>query len=205
MNVYVESGFVLALALQQDDHQAAQRVLQLAQRHLITLKIPTFSLSEPFSTVRYRANNRNRLVEELRKEARELRRTQPHENMAAELGQYIIQMTHILQTQLDAMEAVVLDLSHSCELLQLDAGVVMRASDYRAIYDLQLPDAIVLASITLDLERTRNPSGALFVSQNVKDFEHPSVQEILQYLDCKYLADFTNAVRFIERQANRPE
>lgn len=58
MNVYVESGFVLTLALQQDDHQAAHRVLELTQQRRITLKIPSFSLSEPFATVQYRANKR---------------------------------------------------------------------------------------------------------------------------------------------------
>ena len=67
MNVYVESGFVLTLALQQDDHRAAERILRLAQGRRIALKIPSFSLSEPFATVQNRANNRNRLIDELRK------------------------------------------------------------------------------------------------------------------------------------------
>ncbi|MGH2587219.1 MAG: hypothetical protein ACRDJE_20075 [Dehalococcoidia bacterium] len=205
MNVYVESGFVLTLALQQDDHQAAEKILQLAQQRRILLKVPTFSLSEPFATVHYRANNRNRLIDELRKEIRELGRTQPHESMAGELGQYTIQMAQVLQTQLDAMEAVVLELGHNCELLQLDAIVLTRASSYRAAYDLRLQDAIILASIILDLERVRTPGDALFISQNVKDFENPSIQDVLQRVHCKYLADFTNAVRFIERSAGQAE
>jgi hypothetical protein len=56
-----------------------------------------------------------------------------------------------------------------------------------------------LASVILDLEREQSPDGALFISQNVKDFEVPSVQDALQRAQCKYLADFANAVRFIER------
>jgi hypothetical protein len=60
MNVYVESGFVLTIALQQDDYEDASRILQLAQRRRITPKIPVFSMSEPFATMQYRANNRNR-------------------------------------------------------------------------------------------------------------------------------------------------
>jgi predicted nucleic acid-binding protein len=205
MNVYVESGFVITLALQQDDHQAAERILQLARERRITLKTPTYSLSEPFATVHFRANNRNRLIEELRKELRELRRTQPHERMARELGQYTIQMAQVLQTQLDAMEAVVLEMSHNCELLQLDATVLTRASSYRTAYNLGLPDAIILASVILDLERTQSPDEALFISQNVKDFEHPAILSALERLHCKYLADFTNAVRFIERPTGRTE
>jgi predicted nucleic acid-binding protein len=199
MNVYVESGFVLTLALQQDGHQAAEQILRLARDRSIALKIPAFSLSEPFATVQYRANNRNRLIEELRKEIRELGRTQPHESMAAELAQYPIRMAQVLQTQLDAMESIVLELSRACELLPLDASVLARAASYRAAHGLQLPDAIILASVVLDLERLHTQGESLFISQNVKDFEDPSIREALERLHCAYLADFTNALRFIER------
>jgi glucose-6-phosphate-specific signal transduction histidine kinase len=108
MNVYVESGFVLTLALQQRDFPAAAAVLTAAKQHRITLKIPVFSLSEPFSTVQYRANTRHRLVDELTREIRELERTQLHEEMARELRGYPIQMAQILQTHLDAVERVTL-------------------------------------------------------------------------------------------------
>jgi hypothetical protein len=205
MNVYVESGFVVTLALQQDDHQAAGRVLQLARERRITLKIPAFSLSEPFATVRYRANNRNRLIAELRREIRELGRTRPHEAMARGLVRYAVQMSNVLQTQLNAIEALVLELSRGCELLQLDATVVARAASYKAEHNLRLPDAIILASVIIDLERKQAPDGGLFISQNAKDFETPSIQDALQRVGCKYLADFSNAVRFIERPTSRME
>lgn len=199
MNVYVESDYVLTLALQQDDYQAAQGVLQLAQRRHISLKIPSFSLSEPFSTVRSRANNRNRLISELRAEIRELGRTQPHQSMATELSQYVAQMSRVLQTQIDALEATVLELGRISALLPLDGDVLVRAASYKDEHKLRLPDAIILASIILDLEREQPPGDAPFVSQNVSDFEAPSIQDALQRVRCKYLADFTNALRFIER------
>ena len=205
MNVYVESGFVLTLALQQEDYQAAEKILQLAQQRRITLKIPTFSLSEPFATVQYRANNRSRLIDELRKEIRELGRTQPHVSMAAELRPYPLRMARVLQTQLDAIEAVILELAQSCELLQREATVLARASSYRMAFNLRLQDAIILASVIIDLERASAPGGAIFISQNVKDFENPSIENTLQRFQCKYLADFTNAVRFIERPTSQTE
>jgi len=205
MNVYVESGFVLTLGLQQDDHQAAEQLLQLARQRRIALKIPTFSLSEPFATVQYRANNRHRLIAELRREIRELGRTQPHVSMASELGQYTILMAQVLQTQLDAMEAVVLELGRNCDLLQLDAISLARASVFRLTYNLRPQDAIILATIIIDLEGAQTSEESLFISQNVKDFEHPSIQDALQHLRCKYLADFTNAVRYIERATGQRE
>jgi hypothetical protein len=128
MNVYVESGFILTLALQQDDYQAAERLLQLAQQHRFSLKVPSFSFSEPFATVQYRANNRNRLIAELDREIRELGRTQPHEILARELARYTIDMGLVLHNQLTAIEAVVLELSRTCTLLPLDAMIRTRAS-----------------------------------------------------------------------------
>jgi predicted nucleic acid-binding protein len=203
MNVYVESGFVLTLALQQRDFPAAAAVLTAAKQHRITLKIPVFSLSEPFSTVQYRANTRHRLVDELTREIRELERTQLHEEMARELRGYPIQMAQILQTHLDAVERVTLELSQSCDLLPLDATVLRRAAGIRAPYDLRPPDAIILATILLDLERTPAPIMSLFASQNVKDFEHPLIRDELSRLRCTYLGDFPNVVRIIERRSTK--
>lgn len=201
MNVYVESGFIVTLALQQDDHRAAERLLTLAEQGRIALKIPAFSLSEPFATVQHRANIRNRMIDELRKELRELGRTQPHLAMATEVGQYTIQMAQILETQSDALEQVVLKVSRGCTLLALDADVLARAATYKRTFSLSLQDGIILASVVRDLEQTDSPDEALFISQNVKDFEHPAVQEALRQRRCKYLADFANAVRYIERPA----
>jgi hypothetical protein len=151
--------------------------------------------------VQNRANARNRLIAELGKEIRELRRTQPHARMASELGQYTVQMAQVLQTHLDALEAIVLEVGGTCALLQLEANVLSRASSYKTAFNLRLPDAIILATIVLDLEQAPQPAEPLFISQNVKDFEHPAIQDLLQRLQCKYLADFTNAVRFITRPA----
>lgn len=204
MNVYVESGFIMTLALRQDDHQAARQIVQLAQANQIILKIPAFSFSEPLATVQYRANNRNRLVEELRKETRELGRTQSHQVMARELDQYIIQMTRIVQLHLDAIEAVVLELSRTATLLQLDPTVLARAASYKQTADLRLQDAIVLASILLDREHHQAQDPALFISQD-KDFQVPPVQDLLRLAGCRHIPDFTNAVRFIERPTGQTE
>ncbi len=199
MNVYVETGFVLTLALQQDNYRSAGQVLEFARQGRITLKLPAFCLSEPFATVQNRGNARNRLIGELRNEIRELRRMQPHERLAQELGQHTTQMGEVLHTNQQGLESVVLDLGRTCELLQLDASVLARAADYKAAFDLRLPDAIVLAAIVLELERSQAAGEALFISQNLYDFDAPAIQETLQHLQCKYLADFTNAVRFITR------
>lgn len=131
-------------------------------------------------------------------EARELARFEPYAELSAELNLRARQMANVFDSQIDALEGFVTGLSRVCALLPLDASVLAHAA-YRAHYGLQLPDAIVLASVVLDREGGSDAEEALFVSQNGKDFEQPSIAALLQELHCKYLADFANAVRYIER------
>ena len=51
MTVFVESNFVLEIALGQEQAAAAEAILQLAEHGTLNLRIPAFALSEPFSTV----------------------------------------------------------------------------------------------------------------------------------------------------------
>jgi hypothetical protein len=50
VNVYVESNFVLQLALLQESHSSCEAILQLCEGDESRLVIPAFSLVEP-STV----------------------------------------------------------------------------------------------------------------------------------------------------------
>ncbi|HZU78087.1 MAG TPA: hypothetical protein VFA70_15070 [Dehalococcoidia bacterium] len=198
MNLYVESGFVLTLALRQDDPAPAERLLELARQRFLTLKIPAFSLSEPFATIRSRGNSRNRLIEELRREIRELGRTR-HAQLAHALDQYTDRMANVLQEQADALDAIVLDLARTCEILALSSDVVAAAAEYKSRLTLRLPDAIVLASVIHDLTRAPGADESLFISQNSRDFAQAAIQDELRRLNCSYLADFANAVRLAER------
>lgn len=199
MKAYVESGSVVTLALRQNDRQAGEQLLEFARMGRVTLAIPSFSLSEPLATVQHCGNARRSLVDELCRETPELGRTQPHERMAHDLEQYTIELDQVLRTNLEALESVVLEISRGCEMLLLNGGVVARASSYKTSFDRQLPDAIILATTMADFEEAPNSEEAVFISQNVRDFGVPVIQDALQELNCKYLADVANAVRYIRR------
>lgn len=79
MIVYVESNFVVEIALEQEDAAAALDILSEAERHNVTLAIPEFSITEPISTVTTRGRNRQRLSATLNDQVRELSRSIPHQ------------------------------------------------------------------------------------------------------------------------------
>jgi predicted nucleic acid-binding protein len=78
MTVYVESNFVLEIALGQEQASAAEAILDRAEGGEVKLALPAFSLSEPFAAVRRRANDTQRLGNELRHQLNELGRSGPH-------------------------------------------------------------------------------------------------------------------------------
>lgn len=61
MDVYVETNFVLELALLQEQQQSCQKLLDLAEARRINLILPAFSLTEPYETLIRREKNRRNL------------------------------------------------------------------------------------------------------------------------------------------------
>ena len=64
MNVYVESNFVLELALAQEQFESCEKILSLCEAGRIRLVVPAFSLAEPNETLARRKKQRKRMKEE---------------------------------------------------------------------------------------------------------------------------------------------
>ena len=78
MIVYVESNFVLELALLQEESASCEAILQLAENGAIKLAMPAFSLGEPYETLVRRHGERRGLVSKLESEFKQLRRSSPY-------------------------------------------------------------------------------------------------------------------------------
>lgn len=57
MIVYVESNFVLEIALGQEENAEARRILNLAHEALVEIAVPSFALCEPFGTITQRGRD----------------------------------------------------------------------------------------------------------------------------------------------------
>lgn len=66
MIIYVESNFILELVLAQEESTSAEQILDLAEKNLIKLVLPSFSMMEPFWTIQGRGKQhvKQQLVEE---------------------------------------------------------------------------------------------------------------------------------------------
>jgi hypothetical protein len=61
VNVYVESNFVLELALLQEQQASCEELLLLCEGRRIQLVIPACSLAEPYETLTRRHRQRKRM------------------------------------------------------------------------------------------------------------------------------------------------
>lgn len=61
MIAYVESNFVLELALLQASHASCEAILRLCEEGSVQLVVPAFSLAEPYETLGRRQAQRKQL------------------------------------------------------------------------------------------------------------------------------------------------
>ncbi|MGH9629744.1 MAG: hypothetical protein ACRD7E_15620 [Bryobacteraceae bacterium] len=85
MTVYVETNFVLEEALQQEQCDACDTILDLAVSGAIILVVPAFSLAEPHQALALKEKARNRLSNELRAHISELGRSKPYRAVPEDL------------------------------------------------------------------------------------------------------------------------
>jgi predicted nucleic acid-binding protein len=195
--VYVETNFLLEIALRQEQHAACERVLGLGES-CVVLVAPAFCLAEAHHALIGRHKRRRDL----------------HRQVITELG--ILAQTDSYQQQTDAMADVTGLLIRSMEeeeqrldrtvdrvvrvaaIVPLGAEIMRSAMAVRKQYPLSVPDAIVFASVLSHLE-AESPQEACFLNRDAKDFEDPGILETLRGRRCRLLPSFDNALRYIRK------
>jgi predicted nucleic acid-binding protein len=195
--VYVETNFLLELALQQEQHASCEAFLQLAERRAVTLTAPAFSVTEAVTKLRRINTDRQELQQRLNPQRRELKRTQsftPAEDDAfAKVAEALIRSAHAAEQRFAQLEA---RLFQAVRFLPLDAAVAAEVSRYVNNHGLTPPDATVLASIMRDPQLGKGPS--CFLNRNAKDFEQPSIKELLNQYNCRLIGHFENGLLYVQ-------
>jgi predicted nucleic acid-binding protein len=197
--VYVESNFILEIALQQEEAAQANELLDMVEGKLIELAFPAFSLSEPFATVVARAKARAGLAETTRQQMRELGRSQPHRSFATSLESLTKQFAAIAKAEMDLLESTLGRMLRAARVLPLDATTFASALAHERTLGLSAPDAIILASVESDL-RTVPSQPRCFLNRNHKDFGQPGVRAVLDALECRYMPAFAQGLAFVRSQ-----
>ena len=203
MNVFVETNFVLELALEQQESQSCEKLLELAGKHDIRLWIPAYSLIEPHETLTRRHRDRESLRSAISSELTQLARSATMAQRASTSQDVVKLLAESLETESKQLDDVKQKILATAELLPLDASVLAKGSDYQNKYDLSAQDAVVYASIRTKLEGDHAVESC-FISRDSGDFDDPDLRQDLAALNCKYFASFVAAIQFIEHSIRKP-
>lgn len=197
MNVYVESNFVLELALLQEQHESCQELLDLAQVKQITLIVPAFSLAEPYETLIRNNKKRQKLSQDLKKELSQLSRSLPYQEQIRtfeDTTAFLISSQEEQKRRLDALIEKILEV---CKIIPLTAEILTEAIKYQSEYNLEPQDSIVYASV-LDHIKKSDERQRCFLNRNSKDFDDPDIKESLNSYDCLMLFRFDNGISYVK-------
>ena len=181
MIAYVESNFVLEVALRQEEAEAAEAILRLAEDRKLQLAFPAFALMEPFSTIRYHHVERQRLARSVDEQLKQLQRSTPHKQVAASLKRVPIALGEIYRTEIDLLEQTVGRLLAAGKPIEVNRSSFAEALGYERRYDLTPQDALIYAAVIEDLRQQDPTATKCFISRNWKDFSDPGIESGVEF------------------------
>ena len=199
MIVYVESNFLLEIALGQEQALDAERLLDLLYERRTRLVIPAFGLSEPFSRIRQRDRDRRILFQSLNSQARDLGRSQGYHELVATLDQISRALIAIEREEMDRLLEATRRVLAIADVIPITTAMFTRSLAFQDQFSLQPEDSLILAGIVEDLRANATGDIACFVSKDAKAFFDPGITAILEALNCRFLARFSQAVDFVTR------
>lgn len=199
MTAYVESNFVLELALQQEESETCGAIVELASQGRIVLAVPAFSLAEPHVAIASKEKARNQLRRDLDSQVRDLARSRQHHTVPTDFAAFAAVLADSAQFERDGVRNAVSILLERAELIALDAVILKSALDIQAEFAISGQDSIVLASVLAHLS-THRPRQSCFLNRNTKDFDDPYIRKKLDDLGCKFFGKFGQALSYIHAQ-----
>lgn len=196
MNIYVESNFVLELALVQEQQASCEEIVRLCEAGGVRLVAPAYSFVEPYETLVRRHSRRKDMKGALDNELGQLIRTADY---AVRLSGFK-SLTGLLIESADAeanrLEQVRARLLKTCEVVSLDASTLAAATQYQIQHGLSPQDAIVYASVLSHLMRS-TPPVSCFLNRNSKDFDDPDIDDELKRHRCILIPRFDDGLKYV--------
>lgn len=196
MIVYIESNFVLELALLQEEHPSCDSIVSLAESRTIDLAIPAFSLLESYEVWRRRTGERTELYRRLNLEMRQLARTEPHAKTAEDLGNLVSILERSGNEDRLRLDLTVSRILDCAVVIPLQGETARAAVQYQESLDLSRQDSVVYASVIAHLSAT-SPGPKCFLNRDRRDFSNPDVREGLRQYGCRLITRFDDGLSYI--------
>lgn len=200
MNIYVETNFVLELALLQEQYKSCGNIISDCQEGKTNLVIPAYCLVEPYETLIRRTKTRQKLKEDIKTQLEELARSEPYKEDVAALKS---DLTNLLAGSSDEdnerLREVLSQILSLAEVIPLAPCILTSAFGFESSLNLSPQDSIVYTSVISHLSVTEVEKKC-FLNRNSRDFDTPDIVEALDNYGCKMLFSFNNGYNYIQSQ-----
>lgn len=196
MIVYVESNFVLELALLQEEHESCQALLSLAESQDIHLVLPAFSIGEPYETWVRRSRQRRELRNQLGRTIRELSRSRPYRGASHEFQDLTNLLLRSGEEEKARLDTTLERLLQTADVIPIGLNTIRAATALQKARNLSPQDAIVYASI-LDHLASASDQPRCFVTKNSRDFGNPDIESELATYACQLLTRFSDGLGYV--------
>ena len=201
MNVYVESNFVLELALEQEQSASCESILGLCETGRVCLVVPAFCLAEPHGTLARRRIQRRDLKKPLDEELRQIARTATNTAQLSGFESITDLLISSAEQESRNLSKISARLLSAAELIPLDASVLDNASRYQRTHGFSPPDSIVYASIISHLQGCHERQ-SYFISRDT-DFDDDDVVNDFGRFNCEIVHSFSCGCQLITRDLRR--
>jgi predicted nucleic acid-binding protein len=199
MIVYVESNFVLELALLQEEYQSCEKLLSLGEADSIRLVLPALCLTEPLDTLVRRAKDRKALASQLEVELKQLSRTALYKIRLDRLQEIVDLLLQSAENETLRLFQKLERILKVSEIIPMGPEILTMAADAQRTLKLSPQDSIVYASVVHHLN-TANASKKCFINRNSRDFHQLDIKTTLESHNCKLLFSFEKGYNYIKSQ-----
>ncbi len=196
MNVYLESNFVLELALVQEQRASCEEIVRLGEARQARLVIPAYSLVEPYETLVRRQKQRKKTKLDLDTELGQLARTAAYSQRLGEFQSLTALLIDSADEEAKRLEEVRARLLNSCEVIPLEASTLTAAALHQVKHDLSPQDALVYASVLSHLTQSA-PRQSCFLNRNTRDFDDPDIFDELKRHGCALIPRFDDGFEYV--------
>jgi predicted nucleic acid-binding protein len=192
--VYVESNFVLELALLQEQHETCDKILRICEAGGPRLVLPAYSMMEPLDTIRRHEVARRRAKNALEDEFRQLARTATYREYLQDVKVIAKLLVESSAQDLQRLAGIRSRLLACAELIPLESSILAHAAEHQEEYDLSAQDAVIYASVLAHLKSSGRPG--CFVTRD-RDFDDQEIKRQLRSYNCKLLSNFETGYQFL--------